>query len=154
VCRWTLRTQAADQATYSACVSVAFRPRRFRREALNRRARWRLLGGLLLLVVALGYGAWAARRLGTPGQEGAAMDHPLVRVATRMTAPLRIPIAGEPRTGDEQLLRALVRDQQDVVFGLTVLILRLLLAGTVGGLGLVLLTAGSTEWELRSSAAA
>jgi hypothetical protein len=147
----------ADRPAYGATVSVApALPRsRFRRDALNRRARWRLLGGLAILFLSLGYGTWAASRLGKAGLEAAALDRPVIRVATRMTAPLRRYLPeGEPKTDDEMLLRAVVRDQQDVVFGLTVLVLRLVLASTVGGLGLVLLTAGSTEWELRSEAAA
>jgi hypothetical protein len=36
---------------------------------------------------------------------------------------------------------------------LTVLMLRMVAAATAGGIGLVLLTAGSTEWELRSETA-
>lgn len=44
--------------------------------------------------------------------------------------------------------------RQDALFGMTVLALRLIVALTVAGLGLVLLTAGSTEWELRSELAA
>jgi hypothetical protein len=146
----------ADSCTYGASVSVTPAPvsPRFRRSALNRRARWRLVGGLLLLFLSLAYATWGAARLGTAGDDGRALDRPLVGVAARMTAPLRrfVP-QGEPRTEDEQMLRAIVRDQQDVVFGLTVLLLRLVLASTVGGLGLVLLTAGSTEWELRSEVA-
>ena len=45
----------------------------------------------------------------------------------------------------------LARDQQDLLFGITVLLLRLVVTGTVAGVGLILLTAGSTEWELRSA---
>ena len=146
----------ADKPAYGATVSVApALPRsRFRRDALNRRARWRLLAGLALLFLSLGYALWAGRRLGEPGLEGAAVDRPVIGVASRMTAPLRRYLPeGEPKTDDEMLLRAVVRDQQDVVFGLTVLVLRLVVASTIGGLGLVLLTAGSTEWELRSEVA-
>ncbi len=43
-----------------------------------------------------------------------------------------------------------ISDQQDVLVGMTVLLLRLVIALTAGGLGLVLLTAGATEWEVRS----
>ena len=146
----------ADTAAYGVLVSVApARPTpRFRRDALTPRARGRLLAGLAMLFVSLAYATWGAQRLGTPGQEDGAMDRPVVGVAARMTAPLsRYFPRGEPQTEDELLLRAMVHDQQDVVFGLTVLLLRLLLASTIGGLGLVLLTAGSTEWELRSEAA-
>ena len=128
---------------------------RFRIDALNRRARWRMLAGLALLFLSLAYATVAGKGLGQPGLEADALDRPVVRMASTLTAPLRrfVP-GGEPRTEDERLLRALVRDQQDVVLGLTVLLLRLVVASTVGGLGLVLLTAGATEWELRSEAAA
>ena len=39
-----------------------------------------------------------------------------------------------------------------MINGLTLLALRLILAVTAGGFGLILLTAGSTEWEIRSEA--
>ena len=128
-------------------------PRRFRRDALNTRARWRLLGGLALLFVSLAYGTWAARRLAMPGGEDTAVDRPLVHVATRLNAPLQVRVEGEPKTDDEYYLRVLVRDQADVMLAMTVLILRLGIAGACAGFGLVLLTAGSTEWELRSESA-
>jgi hypothetical protein len=47
-------------------------------------------------------------------------------------------------------LATVISDQHDMINGLTVLALRMVLALTAGGFGLVLLTAGSTEWELRS----
>jgi hypothetical protein len=45
-----------------------------------------------------------------------------------------------------------ISDQQDTLHGLTLLVLRLIVAITFGGFGLVLVTAGATEWELRSGA--
>jgi hypothetical protein len=125
----------------------------FHWSAFRGRARTRVLFGVAVLAVALAYGTWATRRLGERGAERATFDQPLVRTAARLIqAPDRLPRI-EPRTSVEVELLAVARDQQDVLFGLTVLLLRLLLTGTVAGLGMVLLTAGSTEWELASAAA-
>ena len=57
-----------------------------------------------------------------------------------------------PQNDRELYLAAVISDQHDMINGLTVLALRLILAGTAGGFGLILLTAGSTEWEIRSEA--
>lgn len=114
------------------------------------RTRTRVLLGLLILCVALTYGTWAARRLGQRGSERGTFDQPLVEVAGRVVRrPDRIPDIAV-RTSKEVELAAIARDQQDLLFGMTVLLVRLIAAVTVGGLGLILLTAGSTEWEIRS----
>lgn len=125
----------------------------FRWSAFRGRARLRVLVGLAVLAVAVAYGGWATNRLGQRGAERSTFDQPIVRTAARLVrAPDRLPRI-EPRTSVEVELLAIARDQQDILFGLTVLLLRLLLTGTVAGLGMVLLTAGSTEWELASAAA-
>jgi hypothetical protein len=108
------------------------------------------LAGLLLGLLGLGYGVWATKRLGQRGADRQAFDRPMVTAAARLvTAPDRRP-AFEPHTTNELFLLAVITDQQDIVYGLTLLALRLLAAGTVAALGLVLITAGSTEWEVRS----
>lgn len=122
----------------------------FRWTAFRGRARVRVLAGFGIMVLGLAYGSWAAGRLGHRGAERAAFDQPIVRAAGQIVwAPDRLPDL-RPQTSNEVLLLALVRDQQDMVFGLTLLLFRAILALTVGGLGMVLLTAGSTEWELAS----
>lgn len=116
------------------------------------RARARVLVGLLVLAVALGYGTWATRRLAQRGSERGTFDRALVDMAGRLVQrPDRVPDI-PVRTSTEVELAALARDQQDLLFGLTVLLLRLIATGTTAGLGLILLTAGSTEWEIRSEA--
>lgn len=124
---------------------------RFSWAAFTGRARARVIVGLLILVVATGYGTWATRRLGERGSERGTFDQPVVAMAARLVQrPDRAPDIAVS-TSLEVELAALARDQQDLLFGLTVLLLRLVLTGTVAGLGLVLLTAGSTEWEIRSA---
>ena len=114
------------------------------------RVRARVLGGVVILALALGYGTWATQRLGQRGSERGTFDQPLVAAAGRLVRrPDRIPDV-VVRTTTEVELAAIARDQQDLLFGLTVLLVRLLATGTAAGLGLILLTAGSTEWEVRS----
>ena len=118
------------------------------------RVRARVLAGLLIVLVALAYGTWSTRRFGMRGSERSTFDQPLVEMAGRLVRrPDSIPNL-HVKTSTEVELAALARDQQDLLFGMTVLLLRLLVTGTVGGLGLILLTAGSTEWEIRSESAA
>ena len=127
------------------------RPRKpFRWSALHGRALHRLLAGLLLMTVAAAYGSWGLRRLAHRGAERDAFDRPVVAVAERLVLPPDVQPAFEPATDNERLLLAVITDQQDALFGLTVLLLRALLIAVVAGFGLVLLTAGSTEWEVRS----
>jgi hypothetical protein len=114
------------------------------------RVRSRVVLGVVILALALSYGTWSTQRLSQRGSERQTFDQPLVSAAGRLVQrPDRIPHV-LTRTQTELELSAVARDQQDLLFGLTVLLLRLLMAGTVAGLGLVLLSAGSTEWEIRS----
>jgi hypothetical protein len=123
---------------------------RFSLEVFRGQVRSRVVLGALILALALTYGTWATRRLGQRGSERGTFDQPLVSVAGRLVQrPDRVPDV-PVRTPTELELSAVARDQQDLLFGLTVLLVRLLVTGTVGGLGLVLLAAGSTEWEVRS----
>lgn len=126
---------------------------RFTWACFTGRARARMLLGLFVLTVALGYGTWATRRLGERGSERGTFDQTLVGMAGRLVQrPDRVPDI-PTETSRELELAALARDQQDLLFGLTVLLLRLVASGTVAGIGLILLTAGSTEWEIRSAEA-
>lgn len=112
--------------------------------------RSRVVLGAVILALALAYGTWATRRLAQRGSERHTFDQALVSAAGQLVhRPDRIPDI-PVRTSTEVELSAVARDQQDLLFGLTVLMLRLLVTGTLGGLGLVLLAAGSTEWEVRS----
>ncbi|WP_239491045.1 hypothetical protein [Luteitalea sp. TBR-22] len=125
---------------------------RFSSAAFRGRVRTRVLLGLLILSVALSYGTWSTRRFGSRGSERQTFDQPVVEMAGRMVRrPDRIPDV-PVTTLAEMELAAVARDQQDLLFGMTVLLMRLLATGTVAGIGLVLLTAGSTEWEIRSEA--
>jgi hypothetical protein len=123
---------------------------RFRWSALNRRARTRLAGGFVLLLAALAYAAFAGFGLASRAADERAFDSALVRLATRMN-----PLPGdlflyEPRTEREIYLAAAFRDQRDMAVALTAFVLRMIAAVTVGGFGLILMTAGSIEWEIRS----
>jgi hypothetical protein len=123
---------------------------RFRWSAFQGRCRTRLLSGLLLLLVALAYASYAGQRLSGRGNDDRGFDTPLVRLAHSMTPP-PVHIRGmQPENERELYLFAVVSDQQDIMFGLTALVLRMIAALTIGGVGLVLLAAGSTEWEIRS----
>jgi len=127
---------------------------RYRWSALNRRARRRLLGGALLLLVALAYASFAGANLARRGADDRAFDQPLVRLAVRMNPlPVHLPLY-QPQTERELYLSAAIRDQRDMAVGLTAFVLRLIASVTVGGFGLILMTAGSIEWEVRSEAAA
>lgn len=125
---------------------------RFRWSALKGRCRRRLLGGLLLLAAAAAYAWFAGAQMARRGADAHAFDQPLVRTAARMNPPPAHLRAYAPQNGREEYLAAVISDQQDMINGLTLLALRLILAVTAGGFGLILLTAGSTEWEIRSEA--
>lgn len=127
---------------------------RYRWSALNGRARRRLLGGTLLLVAALAYAGFAGAALARRGADDRAFDQPLVRLAVRMNPQPPHLFMYQPQNGREAYLSAVIRDQRDMVIGLTALVLRLIASVTVGGFGLILMTAGSIEWEVRSEAAA
>jgi hypothetical protein len=127
---------------------------RFRWSALNRRARQRLLGGALLLVAALAYAGFAGAGLARRGADERAFDQPLVRLAVHMNPLPPHLFMYEPQTDGETYLAAAFRDQRDMSIALTALVLRLIAAVTAGGFGVILMTAGSIEWEIRSEAAA
>lgn len=108
------------------------------------------MAGLLVLVLAAAYGTWAAWRLGERGGDARAFDRPIVELAQRLTSLPEALRGARPQTQREVYLMAVIGHQQDTMRGLTVLVLRMILTVTVAGLGLVLLTAASTEWEIRS----
>jgi hypothetical protein len=56
-----------------------------------------------------------------------------------------------PMSDRELYLKAVLTDQQDLTFGMALFMLRMILTVTIGGIGMVLLTAASTEWEIRSA---
>jgi len=127
---------------------------RYRWSALNRRARRRLAGGALLLLAALAYAGFAGFNMARRGADERAFDQPLVRLAVRMN-PLPVHLfMYQPQTERELYLSAVARDQRDMVIGLTAFVLRLIASVTAGGFGLILMTAGSIEWEVRSEMAA
>ena len=73
------------------------------------------------------------RRFGLRGLERGTFDRRLVDVAGQLVSrPDRIPDVAVT-TAAEMELAAVARDQQDLVFGMMVLLLRLLAAGTAGG---------------------
>ena len=124
---------------------------RFKWAIFRGRCRRNLFAGLLLLVLAGGYGAWAGKRLGTRGADASgAFDQPLVGVAARLARPPVHLGNVTPQNDRELYLAAVISDQHDTLFGVTLLVLRLMVILTIAGLGLVLLTAGATEWEIRS----
>ena len=130
--------------------SPSLPPRRFRWSALRGRVRRRLAAGLVLLMLAGGHAIWAARHLSVRGSDDGAFDQVLVSAARSVTA---IPNEAErftPQSDRELYLKAVLTDQQDLTFGMALFMLRMILTVTLGGLGMVLLTAASTEWEIRS----
>ena len=125
---------------------------RFRWSALTGRCRRRLLGGLVLLAAAGAYAWFAGAQMARRGADDHAFDQSLVRMAARMNPPPAHLRAYVPQNDRELYLATVISDQRDMIIGLTVLALRWILAVTAGGFGLILLTAGSTEWEIRSEA--
>jgi hypothetical protein len=123
---------------------------RFERSLLRGRCRRNLVAGLILLALTVGYGSWGANRFGRRGADANAFDQPIVRAALRMVPPPFHLKDVFPRTDRELYLSTVISDQQDVMFGLALLILRMIVTLTFGGLGLVLVSAGATEWEIRS----
>lgn len=126
---------------------------RFAWSALRGRCRRSLLTGVVLVAVAMAYGLFAGRQFGQRGSDDHVFDQPLVRAARAMTPTPRHLGTITPENTRELYLVTVISDQQDVTFGLTLLILRSIIVLTLGGLGMVLLTAGSTEWEIRSETA-
>jgi hypothetical protein len=123
---------------------------RFVRSTFRGRCRRNLLAGLVLMVLGGVYGAYAAERFGQRGADARAFDQPVVRAAQRMVPPPKHLKDVWPENSRELYLAAVITDQQDVMFGLVLLMIRMIAAATAGGLGLVLVTAGATEWEVRS----
>ena len=118
--------------------------------ALQGRCRRRLAVGLIMMAVAMAYGAWAGSHFGHRGPDTRALDWPVVQVAARLTG-LPTAVSGiRPHDDRELYLLAVITDQHDMMFGMTVFMLRMIATLTVGGLGIALIAAGSTEWELRS----
>ncbi|MEI6669517.1 MAG: hypothetical protein WCP29_15310 [Acidobacteriota bacterium] len=123
---------------------------RFHWSALRGRCRRRVIIGLALLAVAAGYGAYAGQRFGVRGDDEGAFDQVLARQGHALTPP-PVHLRGfSPQSDREVYLLTVIGDQHDIMFGLTMLVLRMIATLTVAGIGLVLLTAGSTEWEIRS----
>lgn len=130
----------------------ALRPplRRFQWSALRGRCRRRLAAGLLLMAVAASYGVFAGRSFSRRGADARAFDRVLVQAGERLTG-LPAALRGvQPRDDRELYLLSVITDQQDVLSGMTVFMLRMIAALTIGGIGMLLVAAGSTEWELRS----
>jgi hypothetical protein len=125
--------------------------RRFRWEALEGRCRRRLTAGLVLLLVAAAYAVFAGLHMARRGADDHGFDRPLVRLAQRLNPPPVHLRQYLPQNDRELYLYTAVSDQRDLSIGLTALALRMIAVMTAGGLGLVLLTAGSTEWEIRST---
>lgn len=125
---------------------------RFQWSLLRGRCRRRIIAGLVLLVVAVGYGSYAGQRFGIRGNDERVFDQALARLGHALTPPPVHMRGFSPQSDRELYLVTVVSDQQDIMFGLTMLVLRMIAALTVAGIGLVLLTAGSTEWEIRSEA--
>ena len=129
---------------------ITLPPTRFQWSALRGRCRRRIAAGLLLLLVAGGYAAYAGQRFGTRGTDNGVFDQKLADLGHLLTPPPVHMRSISPQNDRELYLVTVVKDQQDITFGLTMLVLRMIATLTVGGIGLVLLTAGSTEWEIRS----
>jgi len=106
-----------------------------------------------MLVAAAAYAWFAGFHMARRGSDERAFDQPLVRLAARMN-PLPVHLGQyQPQNDRELYLATVIKDQRDMLVGLTALVLRMIAAVTAGGIGLTLLTAGSTEWEIRSETA-
>jgi len=125
---------------------------RFKWPVFRGRCRRNLLAGLVLFVLAGGYGSWAAYRFASGDDGGHAFDRAVVQLAPPMIREPRHLSGVQPRNITEFYLLSVISDQRDALVGMTVLALRGIIALTAAGLGLVLLTAGATEWEIRSEA--
>jgi len=125
---------------------------RFKWPVFHGRCRRNLLAGLLLFVLAGAYGSWAAYRFASGDDGGQTFDRAVVQLAPPMIREPRHLASVRPRNITEFYLLSVISDQRDALVGMTVLALRGIIALTAAGLGLVLLTAGATEWEIRSEA--
>ena len=105
-----------------------------------------------MLFLAGGHGLWAASQLSIRGSDEHAFDQVLVSGARSATPVPDMVRRITPQSNNELYLKAVVTDQQDLMFGMALFMLRMIVTVTIGGLGMVLLTAASTEWEIRSEA--
>ena len=127
---------------------------RFVRSAFRGRCRRNLFTGLVLLLLAVSYAIWGGQRFSTRGADARAFDQVLVRYGAGLVdVPIHM-VGFVPENDRELYLTTVISDQKDVMDGLTILLLRMILAMSGGGIGLVLLTAGATEWEVRSETTA
>jgi hypothetical protein len=126
---------------------------RFRWSALKGRCRRLLAGGSLILAVSAGYAAFAGSQTVPRGAGRSTFDRPVVALAERLNPPPVHLRFYEPQNDRELYLAAVIKDERDLNLALTIFLLRMIVAATAGGIGLVLTTAGSTEWEIRSEQA-
>jgi len=123
---------------------------RFQRHLFHGRCRRNLLIGLALVALAAAYAIWGGQRFSTRGADAKAFDQVIVQFGGRIVGQPMHLRGLTPQNDRELYLLTVISDQRDVMVGLTILILRMILALSAGGLGMVLLTAGATEWEIRS----
>ena len=105
-----------------------------------------------MMAIAIAYGSWAGGHFSRRGDDVHVFDWPMVRIAAQLTNLPEAIGGAEPQNERELYLLAVITDQHDVLFGITLFVLRMIATLTVGGLGIALIAAGSTEWELRSQA--
>ena len=131
----------------------AARPR-FSWSVFRGKCKSRLLAGLVLMLFAAAYALYAGQHFAQRGADLSAFDRGLVVPLANALLPRPGHLASiEPGNDRELYLMAVITDQQDVLNGLVVLLVRLIPALTIGALGIVLVAAGSIEWELRSESA-
>ncbi len=123
---------------------------RFHWSVFRGRCRRNLLAGLVLFILGGTYGTWGAGRLAARGADARTFDRPLVHLAKAMIRQPGSVRRMQAMNAREFYLLTVISDQRDVLEGMTVFILRLIISLTGAGFGMVLLTAGATEWEIRS----
>jgi len=123
---------------------------RFEWSVFRGRCRRNLLAGLVLFAMAGGYAAWAAYCFASDDDGERGFDAAIVQAAPPMLKQFPHLRGVHARNITETYLLSVIADQRDALVGMTVLALRGIIALTAAGLGLVLLTAGATEWEVRS----
>jgi hypothetical protein len=117
--------------------------------------RRRLLAGLVLMATAAAYALYAGQHFAQRGADLTGFDRAVVLTLSDALVPRPRHLATiEPTNDREMYLMAVITDQEDVLKGLVVLLVRLIPAATIGALGIVLVAAGSVEWEVRSETAA
>ncbi len=144
------RRGATGPATQTMRIRSVRAATRFQWSVFHGRCRRNLIAGLVLSLLAGSYGAWAGYRFASHDDGAQAFDRAIVRLAAPM---IRQPVhlrGIQPRNITEVYLISVIADERDALVGMTVLTLRAIIALTAGGLGLILLTAGATEWEIRS----